>query len=343
MGCQKLDIVSKNNTALKVVHRRYSESGKVDGNYYPFGMQWDTPLIDKLGNSLKPSGQKTKYTYNGKEIIDDLGLNLHDYGARLYDPAIARWNAPDPLAERYSSLSSFTYVANSPVNAIDPDGNKIIILNKLKTTMRNLAIIASTKKGAVRLNALIANRRSYGVSSVFWTNNSGYDQAGHLGRKHSIYYASSPWRPRVGKGGVSGSVILGHEMDHAYRQQGGRMNTTNLESLGVKFGNYLRSVLDKGPMRTKFPLYGLKFSSDESKYNSTGESVSNFTDSFDKTTEGGDQYLGFTYDYSDGGESSKGYILSVTTEDGTFAYRKFTNKKEYNTAVKRVEELKNKK
>jgi hypothetical protein len=35
----------------------------------------------------------------------------------------------DPLSEKYPSLSPYVYVADNPVNAIDPDGEDIIVLS----------------------------------------------------------------------------------------------------------------------------------------------------------------------------------------------------------------------
>lgn len=53
------------------------------------------------------------------------GMN---YGARSYCAAIARWSAADPLSHEYYALSSYSYVANTPINAIDPDGGRIFFV-----------------------------------------------------------------------------------------------------------------------------------------------------------------------------------------------------------------------
>ncbi|MGB7499380.1 MAG: RHS repeat-associated core domain-containing protein, partial [Moheibacter sp.] len=68
--------------------------------------------------------------YNGKEFQDELNLNWYDYGARNYDPALGRWMNMDPLAEKFSPISPYIYVANNPLAFYDPDGKDIYHLDK---------------------------------------------------------------------------------------------------------------------------------------------------------------------------------------------------------------------
>ncbi|WP_146917284.1 RHS repeat domain-containing protein, partial [Flavobacterium columnare] len=80
------------------------------------------------------------YLFNGKEL--DRETNLSYYGARYLDMKTSLWLNIDPLAEKYPNISPYAYVANNPVNAIDPDGRDIIfVVNKdgkdLQYTYRN--------------------------------------------------------------------------------------------------------------------------------------------------------------------------------------------------------------
>jgi len=85
-------------------------------HYYPFGMTMEGEWQDIV------TGPENNYLYNGKELQTDFDLNWSDYGARYYDPAIARWNSVDPLAEKMASWSPYNYAFNNPIKFIDPDG-----------------------------------------------------------------------------------------------------------------------------------------------------------------------------------------------------------------------------
>jgi RHS repeat-associated protein len=107
---------------------------KEENHYYPFGLQHANYNVDyleyqEIGENVvlyPPLNANDKlrynYKYNGKELQDELGLNMYDYGARNYDPALGRWMNIDPLAEKRQWLSPYNYVQNNPLIRIDPDG-----------------------------------------------------------------------------------------------------------------------------------------------------------------------------------------------------------------------------
>lgn len=64
-----------------------------------------------------------KYLYQGKERQPELGWD--DFGWRMYDPALGRWNAIDPLANEYDMVSPYAFALNNPIRYIDPDGRQI--------------------------------------------------------------------------------------------------------------------------------------------------------------------------------------------------------------------------
>ena len=90
-------------------------------NYYPFGgllkegeHHWD------IQNRF----------YNGKEYDRMQGLNLYDYSARQYDPAVCQFTSIDPLCEKSYNVSPYVYCHSNPVKRIDPDGKDDFELQK---------------------------------------------------------------------------------------------------------------------------------------------------------------------------------------------------------------------
>lgn len=75
------------------------------------------------------NGSGYRYGFNGKEKAEEIKIDGYDYGARMLDTRLGRWLSVDPLARQYYSLSPYTFVANTPLQAKDPDGERIFFVN----------------------------------------------------------------------------------------------------------------------------------------------------------------------------------------------------------------------
>lgn len=60
---------------------------------------------------------KSGTLFNAKEFDEETGL--YYYGARYYDPRLSLWMSVDPMQEKYSELSTYSYTFNNPVKFIE--------------------------------------------------------------------------------------------------------------------------------------------------------------------------------------------------------------------------------
>ena len=112
-----------------------------ENGYYPFGLKHsgynsDLKIYKAVLNETRvelkaiPGGGVTaeqnvyNYKFGTKELQDELGLNVYDFEARMYDPAIVRTLMHDPLAEKFYSISPQSFLNNNPMYFIDPTGMK---------------------------------------------------------------------------------------------------------------------------------------------------------------------------------------------------------------------------
>ena len=114
-------------------------------DYYPFGkrIQVTAPVSEPVGGSqyasepavapvapatsVASTSSPNRWLFSGKESQSFLYANipLLDSGARMYNPAIARWTAADPLSEKYYGISPYVYCLGNPISIIDPNGMDI--------------------------------------------------------------------------------------------------------------------------------------------------------------------------------------------------------------------------
>ena len=157
-----------------------NQSGTVEetNHYYPFGGVFGT------------AGNTQPHKYNGKELDTKKGLNWYDYGARHYDAALGRFTTNDPLAEKYYSMSPYTYCADNPVKFIDPNGMEYAPGDLFKTKR------AAAKDWGMYYNgASIIRKREMG-SSIYEVKQKGklkgYSYSAANEGEHSVSISLPP-------------------------------------------------------------------------------------------------------------------------------------------------------
>ena len=73
------------------------------------------------------NSQESQYGFNGKRKDDEIygSGNAYDFGARIYDPRLARFLSIDPRWKDYAFMTPYCFAANSPIRFVDIDGEGV--------------------------------------------------------------------------------------------------------------------------------------------------------------------------------------------------------------------------
>ena len=129
-----------------------------------------------------------RFKFNGKEEINDLGVNWMDYGARMYMPDLGRWNHVDPLAHLMPAWSPYSAMFNNPIIFVDPDGQyPIYVLTRSYAPFRTFGLPGDKFYGDNRGHTLNKGASYRTLASINYDTETRQTSAfGGLSRSHNV-------------------------------------------------------------------------------------------------------------------------------------------------------------
>ena len=73
------------------------------------------------------------HTFSAKEKDSETSLSY--FGSRYYSSDLSIWLSVDPMSDKYTSLSPYTYCSNNPIKLVDPNGEEVITNDQKNITM----------------------------------------------------------------------------------------------------------------------------------------------------------------------------------------------------------------
>ncbi len=130
-------------------------------------------MVTTNGNSVAQ-----KFGYNGKELEEGLGYNMHDFDMRHYDPTIARWVVVDPLAEQMRRHSPYNYAFNNPIFFIDPDGMSPVATLEDPIYNKKAELIGDDGKSNGKIHVVYNNKQAKAIKKETAAGNTAIDLTG---------------------------------------------------------------------------------------------------------------------------------------------------------------------
>lgn len=141
------------------------------------------------------NGVENNYkTFQGQELHEDLGLNVHEFKYRFYDGAIGRFWSIDPLADGYTYQSPYNFAENSVVANFELEGLEA------KLAIHGEGAIGTTAYSQSDINAFHARASSL-------EKNHGYSAEGVSNGQALL---SSLKTATAEEGSVQSAVIFAH-------------------------------------------------------------------------------------------------------------------------------------
>ena len=99
----------------------------------------------QISNKLKGG---YRFGYGNHEKIDEIAGagNTIDMGARMLDTRLGRTKSIDPKMGLYPGISPYSYALNTPINAIDPDGQLVIFVNGYRPCLPGINVYREVKR-----------------------------------------------------------------------------------------------------------------------------------------------------------------------------------------------------
>lgn len=166
-------------------------------HYYPFGL-----VMEGIsGVALKGTNYAPVRTlYNSKELqhkefSDGTGIQWYDYGSRMYDMQLGKWESIDSKSDKMPGYSPYVYAFNNPVKLIDHNGEFPMPPSTFVDQYGN--VIGGTTHDNDRSVYMISGVSKFDINSIYQYKRDGTK----IGETVSLYSFLTPedgkWRGRV--------------------------------------------------------------------------------------------------------------------------------------------------